>query len=126
MVDIEDAVFRAVRQAVTAVYSTAYVSGEYVKAPPSFPAVSIVEMDNAVYEGAQTLSSIENMARLVYEVNFFSNQKNGKKSECKAIAALVDAKMESMGFRRTMLNPIQNMEDATIYRMVGRYQKLHS
>lgn len=124
--DIENEVFAAVKAAVKAGYPAAYVSGEPVKVPPSFPAVSLIEMDNSVYERAQTLSSIENMVTLMYEFNAFSNIKSGKKSECKAIVALIDTAMQSFGFRRIMLNPIQNLEDATIYRMVGRYQKLHS
>ena len=58
----------------------------------------------------------------MYELNVYSNKTAGKKTECKKIAAMVDEEMAAMGFTRTMLNPIPNMDDATIYRMVGRYR----
>ena len=45
----------------------------------------------------------------------------GKKSECKAIAAFVDEQFAALGFTRTYLNPVPNMDDATIYRMTGRW-----
>jgi hypothetical protein len=57
----------------------------------------------------------------MYEVNVYSNKTKGKKSECKAIAALIDNELATLGFSRTMLQPIPNMDDATIYRMTGRY-----
>ena len=46
---------------------------------------------------------------------------SGKKTECKAIIALIDSKMEALGFTRTLMNPVPNEEDATVYRMVARY-----
>ena len=57
----------------------------------------------------------------MFELNVYSNKTKGKKAECKAIAALVDSELARLGFTRTMLNPIPNMDDATIYRMLGRY-----
>jgi hypothetical protein len=55
------------------------------------------------------------------ELNVYSNKNKGKKAECKAIAALIDSELARLGFTRTMLNPIPNMDSATIYRMIGRY-----
>ena len=49
-----------------------------------------------------------------------------KKAECKEIAAFIDSKMSALGFTRIMLTPIPNMDDATIYRMTGRYKALIS
>ena len=63
---------------------------------------------------------VENHAGLMYEVNVYSN-KTGKKSECKSIFKMIDEEFASMGFTRILKEPIPNIEDATIYRMVGRY-----
>ena len=52
----------------------------------------------------------------------YSNKTKGKKAECKDIAALIDTEFMRLGFTRLVLNPIQNMNDATIYRMYGRYR----
>ena len=97
-----------------------------MKSPPSFPCVSLVEADNQSYRQSQTTDSLENHASLLYEVNIYSNKTKGKKAECKAIAAIIDNELARLGFTRSMLNPIPNEEDATIYRMVGRYKAIVS
>ena len=83
-------------------------------------------MDNSAYVRTQTSDSVENHAELMYEVNIYSNKTSGKKSECKDIASLIDNEMAALGFSRTMLQPIPNMDDATIYRMTGRYRAVAS
>ena len=122
MVNIENDVFNIVAIAIRKVYPDIFISGEYVKSPPKFPCVSLIEMDNSAYTRTQTSRSVENHAELMYELNVYSNKTSGKKSECKAIASLIDNELAALGFSRTMLQPIPNMDDATIYRMTGRYR----
>jgi hypothetical protein len=122
MINVESEIFNIIAKAVRNAYPQAYVVGEYVKSPPKFPCISIVEMDNTAYERTQTSGSLENHADLMYEVNVYSNKTSGKKSECKAIASLIDNEFATLGFSRTMLQPIPNVDDATIYRMLGRYR----
>lgn len=126
MIDIESEIFTLVSTAVRVKYSKIYMTGEYVKSPPSFPCVSLIETDNQVYRNTRDSGSIENHAQVLYEVNVYSNKTSGKKSECKAIIALIDSKMESLGFTRTLLNQVPNESDATIYRMVARYRAIVS
>ena len=122
MIDIESAVFNAVVTKVREQFPNIYMMGEYVKSPSSFPAVSLVEMDNAVRTDTIDSGSNENHANVMYEVNVYSNKTTGKKSECKAIIALIDQEMLALGFVRSTLTPVPNMNDSTIYRMVGRYR----
>ena len=126
MIDIENEVFNDVATEVRVKYSDIYMVGEYVKTPPKFPCVSLVEMDNQSYQKTEDSGSSENHASLMYEVNIYSNKTVGKKAECKLIAALIDERMLALGFARTMLQPIPNLDDATIYRMVGRYSAVIS
>ena len=126
MIDIESEVFDTVSEKVRAEYPQIFITGEYVKSPPSFPCVSLMEADNQSYRQSQTTDSMENHASLLYEVNIYSNKTKGKKAECKAIAAIIDNELARLGFTRSMLNPIPNEEDATIYRMVGRYKAIVS
>ena len=126
MIDIENEVFNTVASVVRAAYPGIYMVGEYVKTPPKFPCVSLVERDNQSYQATEDSGSSENHASVMYEVNIYSNKSVGKKSECKAIAALIDERMLALGFARTMLQPIPNLDDATIYRMVGRYSAVIS
>lgn len=126
MIDIENEVFNTVATVVRAEYPKIYMVGEYVKTPPKFPCVSLVEMDNQSYQNTADSGSSENHTSVMYEVNVYSNKTTGKKLECKAIATLIDERMLALGFARTMLQPIPNLEDATIYRMVGRYSAIVS
>lgn len=126
MINIEAELFSSVADKVRAEYPDIFMTGEYVKSPPSFPAVSLVEMDNSVYTSTQTSTELENHASLMYELDVYSNKTKGKKSECKAIAALIDKEMAEFGFTRIMLQPIPNMDDATIYRIKGRYKAVVS
>jgi hypothetical protein len=122
MIDIENAVFNRVATRVREVYPDIFMVGEYVNSPASFPAVSLVEMDNATRIETIDSGSNENHANVMYEVNVYSNKTVGKKSECKAIIALIDKEMLAMGFSRSTLTPVPNEYDSTIYRMVGRYR----
>ena len=126
MINVETEIFDIVAKAVRNAYPDIYMIGEYVKSPSKFPCVSLVEIDNSAYIRTQTNSSAENHAELMYELNVYSNKKSGKKSECKAIAALIDNEMAALNFSRTMLQPMPNMDDATIYRIVGRYRAVAS
>ena len=122
MIDIENEVFDRVAKRVREQFPDIFMVGEYVKSPASFPAVSLIEMDNSVRESTADSGSNENHANVMYEVNICSNKTTGKKSECKEIAALIDTEMTAMGFVRSTLIPVPNEYDSTIYRMVGRYR----
>ena len=126
MIDIENDIFNTVATEVRAKYPNIYMVGEYVKTPSKFPCVSLMEMDNQSYQRTEDSGNSENHASVMYEVNIYSNKTVGKKSECKEIAAVIDEQMLALGFARTMLQPIPNLEDATIYRMVGRYSAIIS
>lgn len=126
MIDIESTIFDRLSTLLRANYNPISVYGEYVKTPASFPCVTIEEKDNYVLERTQSSKGIENHVGLMYEINVYSNKKTVKKSQCKDIFSLIDGEMQDMGFTRTMLNPIPDMDDATIYRMVGRYKAVVS
>ncbi len=126
MIDIEAEVFGIVSSDVRLKYPKVYMTGEYVKSPPSFPCVSLIETDNQVYRNTRDSGCIENHAQIQYEVNVYSNRTSGKKAECKEIISLIDSKMEKLGFTRTFMNPVPNEEDATIYRMIARYRAIVS
>lgn len=124
MIDIENEVFSTVATHVRASFPKIYMVGEFVKSPSQFPCISLVEVDNQVYRNTRSSSEIENHAQLMYEVQVFTNDIKGKKAKCKEIIGAVDNEMKKLGFTRTLLTPIPNEEDATIYRMVGRYRAI--
>ena len=122
MIDIENQVFDRVAKRVREQFPGIFMTGEYVSSPSSFPAASLMEMDNSIRETTVDSGSNENHANVMYEANVYSNKKTGKKSECKKIMALIDEEMTAMGFVRFTLTPVPNEYDSTIYRMVARYR----
>lgn len=126
MINIETELFDIVSSKIREKYPNIFMTGEYVKSPPTFPCVSLIEVDNQVYRNTRSTESIENHAQVLYEVNVYSNKTKGKKAECKEIISLIDSQMERLGFTRTMMNPIPNEDNATIYRIVARYRAIIS
>lgn len=127
MIDVESLVFSTVATALRAAFTGIFVSGEAVAAPSSFPAVSIIEMDNSLYSRSKDLAGTENHSTLMYEINVYSNLSSGRKTQCKAIMAIVDTEMQKLGFSRIGCSPINVPNaDATKYRMVARYRAVIS
>jgi hypothetical protein len=130
MIDMEDDIFDEVSDKVYAAFEKKcpdlLIMSEYVKSPSSFPFVSIVEIDNATFRNSQTTEGHENHVAVTYEVNVYSNKTSGKKAECKALAAFIDELLLGLNFTRTMLEPVPNQDEATIYRMLGRYRAVIS
>lgn len=120
MIDIENEVFTTIATELRSQFTGINVYGEDVRSPSSFPCVSIVEADNYTLRRTQDSGSNENHANVMYEVNVYSNKTSGKKTECKEIFAVIDEIMLGLGFTRSNKNPV-TMDEATIYRIVGRY-----
>ena len=121
MIDIESQLFTRIANALRGEFQGIFVSSEYVRRPSSFPAVFIVERENTVNRAGRDSGSVENFADVMYQVDVYSNKNKGAKAEARAIAGFIDAQFAEMGFTRSFLNQIPNMDDATIYRMTGRW-----
>ena len=123
MIDIESFLFSRIAGVLRASYEGIFVSGEYVDSPAKFPAVTIVESDHSVLQKMRTAApNLENAVSLMYEVNIYTNTEGFKKSEAKDILETVDSEFSKLGFTRTMSNPISNLQDAKIFRIVVRYE----
>ena len=120
MIDIESEVYMRVNNALRVNYPDIVVTTEYTGSPPAFPFVSLVENDNAVLQRMRT-DNVENAATVMYEVNVYTNTPN-KKLDAKDIMSVVDGVLSRLGFTRTICSPISNLQDATIYRIVARYE----
>lgn len=122
MIDCENEVYTRIARVLRDKFPGINIAGEYVNAPSSFPHVSITQSDNSVISEQMTGSA--EMAQVMFEINIYSNKADGRKTECKAIAKVIDDVMFRMNFKRMALTPIPNMEDATIYRIVARYRAM--
>ena len=122
MIDCENEVYTRIARVLRDKFPGINIAGEYVNAPSSFPHVSITQSDNSVVSEQMTGSA--EMAQVMFEINIYSNKADGRKTECKAIAKVIDDVMFRTNFKRMALTPIPNMEDATIYRIVARYRAM--
>ena len=120
MIYCENEVYTRIARVLRDKFPGINIAGEYVNAPSSFPHVSITQSDNSVVSEQMTGSA--EMAQVMFEINIYSNKADGRKTECKSIAKVIDDVMFKMNFKRMALTPIPNMEDATIYRIVARYR----
>lgn len=122
MIDCENEVYTRIAKVLRGKFPGINIAGEYTNTPSSFPHVSITQSDNYTDNGRQDSSMKENMAVVMFEINVYSNKKDGRKTECKNILKEIDNVFYSMNFRRTAMTPVPNMEDATIYRITARYR----
>lgn len=122
MIDIESTVFDYVASALREAYEMVYVKSVPSDTPTQFPAVCLWEQSNIALPDTQTAESRENHSKLLYQCEIYSNLTSGKKQQAKAIAKLVDEKMQEIGFTRTFGQPIPNIADMTIFRYTMRFE----
>lgn len=121
MIDIEFDIFDAVADRLRGQYPGIFVTGDVSFSPARFPAVSVVETGNSVVANMRA-SVIENAALVMYEVNVYSNKTGYSKIEAKEILSVVDDVLVGLGFTRVYSNPVQNLEDRNVFRIVARYE----
>lgn len=118
---IENEIFTEVKTTLITKYGEGniFVTGEYTPTPSFFPCAYISEADNfnAGFDG----SNHEVVTGVMYEVEVFTNRLNGKMAQAKDIMKTIDDILTPMGFTRTFLQQLPNMNDATIYRLTARY-----
>ena len=96
------------------------VSNYSSKSPPSFPAVSVVQIDNQ--DACMDLENSENAVESVIEIQCYSNKNI---TEAKNIINQCCDAMRKMGYARAYgPKPIDNASDRNIYRMVARFKRL--
>lgn len=122
MIDPENEVYDRLATMLEDKFPGIDVASEYVKTPSSFPHVSVVCNDNSVSTKTQTSGSAEVSVVVMFQVDVYSNKREGKKSECKEIAGFISDALYQMNFTRLAFTPVPNMENATIYRITARYR----
>lgn len=121
MIDVENVIFTHLATVIRSAFSGISVYGEYIETPASFPCVTVVEADNRVLESTRDLSGVEHYAKVMYEINVYTNDANGKKAKAKEISNVIDNVMSGLLFTRTFRGQTPNI-DRTIYRITLRYE----
>ena len=123
MIDRESAIFEYVSTRLRIKYPEIYVVGtEITSTPPHFPAVSIVQTNNAVKLEHSTFDSLENVVREDYKAEVFSNLETGKEKQTKEITNDISDFFTDIGYQRTFCEPVPNI-DSSISRRTSRFIK---
>ena len=120
MIDCENEVYTRIAEKLRTEFPGIDISGEEENVPSSFPHVSIVQADNYTNQTYTTMT--DEMIDVMYEINVYSNKQGGRKSECKNIMKVISDVLFRMNFRRTSLNPVDNRDSQTIYRLTARFR----
>ena len=123
MIDVENMVFDAIFNAVTAsaAYPTANVTTGFIEENAVFPCVVVQEIGNTPYRRTATDDCAENHTRLEYEVSVYTNDVNTAKTTGKDILKIVDATLHGLKFRRIRKNQPLSLK-RTLFRQYGRWE----
>lgn len=122
MVDIENYIFTALMDAVTAEYPGAAFHNDYDEELAAFPAVTVMEINNTTLRRMQDEEPVEHYATVTYEVNVYSNERIGKKEVCKDILRIIDGVMLGMKFTKGPCRSLPAIDHLrSVYRMYARY-----
>lgn len=115
-------IFDPIAKELRSQYPGIYVTGEYVDAPPQFPAVSIIEADNYLDYEKMSTKADEEYSIVMYEVEVYTNLEKGKQMQAREILSTIDAILYDLNFTRLSMTPVPNLANTSIYRLVARYR----
>lgn len=122
MADIENIIINRIDQTLELNGYKDVLGSSYQDIPASFPWV-FFEMSDNYEDGTYHKSSRENnYYTVVFEADIYSNKKSGSKGECKDIMSVIDAEMNSLGFERTMAQPMRPTSEMYTARLLVRYR----
>lgn len=122
MIDKENEVYTRVRERVMQDFPEVVMDSSYQPVPSGFPHVSLFQQDSFVPQEQLDSATYPKFESLMFDVQVYSNKTSGRKQECKQIMAVIDTVMSEMNMRRTILTPVPNLNDASIYRLTARYE----
>lgn len=118
-----NAIFTAIRAAVLAEISTAYCTQTYAAIPTKFPTVFIREIGRLTPQQTATISNAQDIYETTWEVQIFSNLKNGAKEQTYQLMDAVKGAFRSLYFVETMENPLESGENH-YYTLVARFRRV--
>ena len=122
MIDIENEVVDMLIKALRDEFGNIYVYGEAVDVPAGYPCVIIKEINNSVAQRYIDSGGYEKAVDVMYEIAVYSNLAQGKKQQAKRIRNFIDEIISGVGFVRTLSQPVPNLQDMSVYRLISRYE----
>ena len=124
MLDYSRQVFSRTTLHLREKFSGIYTSQSDSTAPPKFPAVTVVQKNNAVYKRTIDCDSRENHVKVMFQVDIYSNEPTevDRIVLAEKIRNEISDFMLDIGFIRTLCEPIPNVMDMSIYRISMRFE----
>ena len=120
VIDVSNRVLSNIKTHVSEVCKN--VQNSSSKSPPSFPSLSVEQIDNP--DAALDLENSENAVTSMIEVQAFSNKNI---TEAKVVINKACDGMRMMGYARVYgPKEVKNASDTNIYRMVARFKRVVS
>ena len=124
MIDYLNEIFTAVAAPVREAHPSVTVTGEYIRQPSKFPALTLDETQNIMVDSLMDSSDEELFSGLTYRMQVFSNKTSGKKAEAREIFATADGVMRRLGFRRITYTTTPEIYDSTVYSISATYEAI--
>lgn len=121
MIDVFDEIYLRILETIREEYPSAFITDEYVRVTPSFPHISIQEINNTNYLFSQDCDSVENHILLGIQIDIYTIGTQ-KKLIAKEIFKLVDNLLIGLKFNRILKEKMTNVDDDNIHRLVLRYE----
>ena len=119
MINYEVKIFNTVHAAVASLCAkNKFVSTIITDPTTSFPAASLIEMDNTTVRSRQSSTPKENFALITYQLDVYALTKN----KCREVFVAADESMISMNFTRISGQYINNPDNTKVFRYVARYE----
>ena len=121
MINPEDEIYDLIAKKLRTEFQGIAISGDSDSVAPSFPFVSIEMSDNTTLFKVMDSGNYE-VSIVYFDINIYSNKKTGRKSECRAIAQVIDSLLTPKNFRRMEMRPVENRNNPNIYRIFANYR----
>ena len=118
-----DAIYTYVADAVDTTSRPVYCVGVYEPTPSDFPCAYIHETDHRPMQSAVTLTMTDDQLIKSWEVQVFSNKRNGALAECYDIIADAEIAFKQLYFIETSCSQVQNI-DPSVTRVVARFTRV--
>lgn len=122
MNDFENEIFTDVATVLRGKHTGVTVTGEYIRKPSKFPTTTLEEMQNVTVDNLVDSADVEKYSGVGYRLQVFSNKRNGKKAEAKAIFKTADAELRRLGLRRKTYTTTPEIYDSTIFSITATYE----
>ena len=116
-----NAIYTRVVNAIKAEYPKAYCTSRYVAKPSTYPTCYIHEIDNTRPIQNTQLDFQDVQYESVFEIQVVSNKANTAATEAYGIAALAEAAMSGLFFRRFSQT---NVDKGDTFTIISRYRRV--